>query len=584
MADAEAWAESLRAVVENKLAGLAQSLEKALTADFGGSFDQMSAQMERARDLQEEYLTDTNKIYETNKLINKAQQDIDKTTNTVAKKRLQNYIKETEQLQNKAKLSNYELEIQQAKYDLVLAEIALEEAQNAKSTVRLQRDAEGNFGYVYTADSSKVAEAEQQLADAQNRLYNIGLEGANDYTEKYQQTLAEMYDTLTELQTQYLEGAFASEEEYNTAVANAKEYYYAKLAQYSDLYTIALTTDSAVRVDAWSTDFDDMIYSTDKWQQSVNEYLGNVQSVFAEWETQVAKIREETVGKDLDALKQKTKDIKDESKKLKDQIADPKDGVIKAIKDEIEEVNKLTNAYAKARKQIKGTQTDHENFIKELRESIENPDKDKKKEDHVVPKKEEEPKKEDPQPTTPKTDAIDYDKIKKGTKVEVKSGQKWYYDSYGISPTGTARDGTIKYINRDGTHPFNIEGLGWIKQSAIKKVVKYDTGGYTGSWGPQGKLAMLHEKELILNKHDTENFLASMDVLDRILQAIDLRAMSSQLGGILTSPTFGGQMKEEHLEQNVTIEANFPGVSMASEIEEAFENIVNLASQYANRK
>ena len=72
----------------------------------------MSAQMERARGLQEEYLTDTNKIYETNKLINKAQQDIDKTTNTVAKKRLQSYIKETEQLQNKAKLSNYELEIQ----------------------------------------------------------------------------------------------------------------------------------------------------------------------------------------------------------------------------------------------------------------------------------------------------------------------------------------------------------------------------------------------------------------------------------------------------------------------------------------
>jgi hypothetical protein len=41
-----------------------------------------------------------------------------------------------------------------------LAEIALEEAQNAKSTVRLQRDAEGNFGYVYTADQNKVADAE----------------------------------------------------------------------------------------------------------------------------------------------------------------------------------------------------------------------------------------------------------------------------------------------------------------------------------------------------------------------------------------------------------------------------------------
>jgi hypothetical protein len=29
----------------------------------------------------------------------------------------------------------------------------------------------------------------------------------------------------------------------------------------------------------------------------------------------------------------------------------------------------------------------------------------------------------------------------------------------------------------------------------------FATGGYTGEWGPEGKLAMLHEKELILNKH-----------------------------------------------------------------------------------
>jgi hypothetical protein len=43
---------------------------------------------------------------------------------------------------------------------LLLAEIALEDARNAKDTVRLQRDSEGNFGYVYTADENKVNEAE----------------------------------------------------------------------------------------------------------------------------------------------------------------------------------------------------------------------------------------------------------------------------------------------------------------------------------------------------------------------------------------------------------------------------------------
>ena len=38
------------------------------------------------------------------------------------------------------------------------------------------------------------------------------------------------------------------------------------------------------------------------------------------------------------------------------------------------------------------------------------------------------------------------------------------------------------------------------------------------------------------------------------------------------------------LEQNVHIEANFPNVESASEIEEAINNLVNLAAQRANYK
>ena len=271
LSKAEAYAESLKAILENKLSGLAQDLENALTG--GTSFDQLANGLSRAASIQEEYLTTTNQIYETNKLMRTAQQEIDKTSNSIAKNKLKQFIGETEQLQNQNKLSKYELEIQQAKYDLLLAEIALEEAQNAKSTVRLQRDAEGNVGYVYTADEQKTADAEQKLADAQNRLYNIGLEGANQYTEKYQQTLGEMYSTLTDLQQQYLSGAFESEEEYNEAVAAAKEYYYEKLEQYSSLHAVALTTDSRVIEDAWSTQFSTMVYSTEDWKDKVEDYV-----------------------------------------------------------------------------------------------------------------------------------------------------------------------------------------------------------------------------------------------------------------------------------------------------------------------
>ena len=207
----EEWAEAMRAVVENELAGLAKSLEQALTG--GSSFDNINIQLERAVSLQEEYLTTTNQIYETNKLMRTAQQEIDKTTNLVAKQRLKDFIKETNQLQDKSKLSKYELEIQEAKYNLLLAQIALEDAQDAKSMVRLQRDSEGNFGYIYTADQSKLAEAEQRLEDAQNELYNIGLEGASDYTEKYTETMEEMYDTLTSITEAYYNGEIASQEE-----------------------------------------------------------------------------------------------------------------------------------------------------------------------------------------------------------------------------------------------------------------------------------------------------------------------------------------------------------------------------------
>lgn len=112
-----------------------------------------------------------------------------------------------------------------------------------------------------------------------------------------------------------------------------------------------------------------------------------------------------------------------------------------------------------------------------------------------------------------------------------------------------------------------------------------NTGGYTGDWpGSYGKLAFLHQKELVLNAQDTENLLASMDILDKIISTIDLYSSSAQLGGMLSSPRYGGFGEAEALEQNVHIEASFPNVSDHNEIEEALNNLINRASQYAHRK
>lgn len=582
LSKAESYAESLKAILENSLNQYAQDLENALTG--GTSFDQMNSKLERAASLQEEYLTTTNKIYETNKMINTAQQAIDKSTNTVAKQRLKQFISETDQLQKKNKLSQYELDIQQAKYELLLAEIALEEARDAKTTVRLQRDSEGNFGYVYTADQDKIAEAEQKLADAQNALYNIGLEGAQTYMEKYSSTLNEMYDTLTELQTQYLEGAFESEEEYQNAVAEAKQYYYQLLEDYSDLYTIAISTDAQVLEDSWTSEFKGMVDGTETWKDEVNIYIGKVDESFRLWEKDMKDLAGELgVGGSLEDLKDAVGDVTSESKKLVDYT---KNTVIPMAKSEIDAVEEVTAAYAKKRQEL----------LKYL-ESVEDLSKaiDKIRREEAAKTEEKTPP---PDRTATGGSGSGSDSgsgggtttpaksVSVGGLINAKQAKIYDYKGDTSGETQTFKnDPKYKVLKTDGDwiqvrhHSLSKGITGWFKKGDVTAL---DTGGYTGSWGSYGKLAFLHEKELILNKEDTANLLSSMELLNNIIQAIDLRAANSQIGGMLNSPALGN-VGADVLEQMVTIEANFPNVSSRVEIEEAFSTLVNRASQYANR-
>lgn len=95
--------------------------------------------------------------------------------------------------------------------------------------------------------------------------------------------------------------------------------------------------------------------------------------------------------------------------------------------------------------------------------------------------------------------------LQKGANVSVKSGARWYSTSYGGGASGVAHDGTIKYINTKGSHPYNIDGKGWVKKTDI---VGYKNGGvvdYTG-------LAMLHgtpsSPELVLNNEQAKKIMS----------------------------------------------------------------------------
>lgn len=105
-----------------------------------------------------------------------------------------------------------------------------------------------------------------------------------------------------------------------------------------------------------------------------------------------------------------------------------------------------------------------------------------------------------------------------------------------------------------------------------------DTGGYTGDWGPSegisdaknGKMAILHSKELVLNADDTENILDAVNIMRALVSpgAIHLNEISAS-------------RVSDTIEQRVEVNATFPGVTTIADIEQALTHIADNAYQYA---
>lgn len=100
---------------------------------------------------------------------------------------------------------------------------------------------------------------------------------------------------------------------------------------------------------------------------------------------------------------------------------------------------------------------------------------------------------------------------------------------------------------------------------------KYDTGGYTGDFSG-GKFAILHEKELVLNKLDTSNILKAVEI------ARSLLSFSTFIPSQISSKNL-----ESTNSQTITINAEFPNVSSSDEIKNAFASMSSKALQYQYR-
>ena len=597
MSDYENLLETAQELLELELEQANKTIDELLSGVTGG-FEELTRIMDLTSTGQDEYLTKTNQIYEMNKLLRNLRTDMDKTENKSAKQRLNNFAKELEQLKQKDELSQLELDIAEARYKQLQAQIALEEAQNAKQTIRLSRDNEGNYGYVYTANEDAVNDAQQALDDASNELYNIYLTGNNDYNEKIINYAQEMLQNIQEIN----ENQELSQAEKDDRIEKIREQYGSLIGDASDLVDIAkqgLINEFNAGSDAWTNKYDD----------NVSSILTNLSSGVDGWLDNINVIKDEFKGL-ADKYKDLEQGIIDTGLELGEEaqaaLTGP-DGVfakgfealdtsinnlIDYIFNDLPEINNELSSLESLVRQIKdmialevneGVQTyfNYNELIKYLSES---------------------------QGSNGKQVSYNTKLNAAGGRVLTDSSGNEFFTTpaENIDNDAIAEDiyqnyikqgkhGVISY-DKDGKLIFASSASGIVsdkeytnltKKLADKdpnaRVLRFASGGYTGSWnGEQGKLALLDKKELVLNEYDTQNLLSSVDIIRSVVDQIDLQTMANTISG-LTSASIGNIDNSSSVDQNVVISADFPNVSSRDEIEAAFDNLINRAAQYSYR-
>ena len=573
LSDAEAYGEAIKEVLTTKMEQAADNMNKAMTDGMG--WDVLNDSLDRLSKYQDEYLTKTNQIYEMNKLLNDVNKASNKTNNQAAKDKYYQFSKEIEQLKEKDKLSQLELDIAQAKYKVLQAQIALDEAQNAMGKVRLQRDNEGNFGYVYTADQDKIDDAQQALADAENDLYNIRLNATNKYGQQKLQYEQELAEKLKEIDEKANEDALYREGNYQTDRQRIINEYTQLIQASSDLYKIAQEEDSRVIQDAWVNAYDEIIDSGDQWKTAIIDYTDQINNAFQEWQAETDRLTD-LVGKDLVDTKNKVNDVTNASDQLKDEVINK---VVPALNQELQAVRNATEAYARQRQEIITLISYYEQLINKIQQAI------AAQASMDVGSNSSSPDYDDYDPS------VDYSALMGTVPVgsELYNKYKAYRDrkisegNYNDMASTSRVNAFYEKGYTLGQGPFaGYSNFTQIPDWLWKQTVGFRTGGYTGQWGDSGKLAMLHEKELVLNKEDTQNMLSSIKMVREIASEIDLRSRYTTMPINPIYSTFG--TGNDILEQQVHIDASFPNVTDRNEIQEAFNTLINVASQYANRK
>lgn len=640
----EAYLSSAKEAMETAQDMYLQQIEKAVyefgqAVSNGVGLDLLQDKYDHYIEQNERYFDKVNEAYQVSAWYNKLQQDIDNTTNSAHKERLKALQEEINQRREGNKLSQYDLDILNAKYQVLQAQMALEDAQNAKNQIQLVRDSQGNWNYQYTADQDQIANAQQNLLDAENDWYNIAKQQVTDVTGEIVSTWKECQDkikdiysdmTLTdeersaqaqEIYKYYSEKIKYLEEEKQNAIADMTEAGNKNLIDnaiitgdtITDLTGITteelkqLVADSGESIadilmknseqlkeiagnntdlidkfnNTYAKDLDDMTQNTTNFEDELRKLLDQAQRDFDNYKDKVQNVASET-GTTLDNLAQETDKVSEATDQLRERGDEAKD----TLWNMIDAAQNASDGYLELAQSIWDTVEALRALASQQAQFAASSSKGNSSKGY--------------DPNTDYSgvimDGIANGWLEYGSKEykELTSQRENKIDDMGLTKEyfgtrGDAADNRYKDSTSVGQYESEEE---WKKKMQALGVPGFATGGYTGIFD-DAKLAFLHQKELVLNQSDTENILAAVqavrtigtDLFKSIEKSLDGNAiaamalMGQKLNPVATTPI------QDSIEQTVHIDkVEFPNVTSRTEIEEAFISLTNDAAQWARRK
>lgn len=619
------------------------NMTKQLTNGAGLSW--LQTEMNLMNKYSDHYLDGVNSIYQITSLQNKFMDAINNAEgNVTAQERIKKLMDEQlADLKSRDKLTKYDVERAEKLLDIETARQALKDAQNNNSKMRLTRDSQGNYSYSYVADEDAINEANQKLADAQNNLYNFD-------KDQYSQNLSEIYSMYEEYQQKMIEIANNSsltQEEKERQLAEARQKYieYITNLTQDNEYIRQNLSDST-----FQNYFANQEIARDITSSNYQEFMNYCENAGLSFDattgkmtTDISSLSEEsknrlkdfglTFDEQTNTLKVNWKNMTDDNKQ---KFSDCMNTNVPLWNSSMQQMigrinsddNSLKNMSIKALNEIKQAQIDYNKEIEATKTAIGGIDftkinegsekwqkyitdiRDKNKE--IINSNEILATKLIEVNNRLKETKETYDKIKKDAEETLSAAQQTaalnanktkeedLNQKYANAKAGAVAGTTTVGVGAGAAIGGAVGGIpgaivGGLIGGGIGLIgglLGFDSGGYTGQWTDKGstnngKLAILHEKELVLNAEDTKNILAAVDTVRSIsdsLRGQALETANSYTSDLDTATPIVTQPITQSVQQDVHIDATFPNVTDHNEIELAMNNLINTASQKVMEK